>query len=257
MRKKLAIVKNKIEKGNTILLKSFNEAGVEVTFNEELHSYLYKDKVLQGTTDYLKKFYNTFATEMVIKQCSKSWDVPEQTIFDIWESNKKLTSLFGTVIHNSLDHYEKFKDVGTTIQEKKGDDENYALPKHPFIRSIILDFVKLNKIEGKVYTEVLLTNVELGVCGQADRVVVIDEEKKICRIGDYKINIDSEKLDKNLKVLPPLQDLVPNKISKYQIQLSIYANMLQMAGWTVEGLDVYVYENEWKYYELEVLNIIN
>ncbi len=257
MRKKLAIVKNKIDNGNTTLLKSFNEAGVEVTFDKEQHSYHHVDTKLQGATDYLKQFYKSFPLEAIAKKCAASWGVSEQDITDIWDTNSKLTSSFGTVIHNALDYYEKYKDIGKTIQESRGDEYNYALPKHPFLRSIILDFIEINKVQGKVYTEVLITNIEKGICGQGDRLTMVDEENKVCRVGDYKINVDCEEISKSQKVLPPLEALPSNKLSKYQIQLSIYANMLQLSGWTVEALDVYVYENGWKYYQLEVLNILN
>jgi hypothetical protein len=49
--------------------------------------------------------------------------------------------------------------------------------------------------------------------------------------------------------------LPPNKLSKYQLQLSVYARMLQLSGWEVEGLDAYVYEGEWKHYPMEIIKL--
>lgn len=105
-------------------------------------------------------------------------------------------------------------------------------------------------------TEVLLTDVNQGYGGHADRIVILDKKKKICRVGDYKINVGAESISAKDKPSAPFNHLPGNKITKYQLQMSIYANMLQKSGWTVEGLDVYIYEESWKYYPLDILNVI-
>ena len=135
-------------------------------------------------------------------------------------------------------------------------EENYALPKHPILRQIVQDFIKINPVKGQVMTEVLITDVKNGLAGRADRIVIIDKEKKICRIGDYKVNVESGKSDKNLKPAEPFHDLPPTKVTKYQIQMSLYANMLQRSGWTVTGLDVYILEDSWVHYEMAVLQVL-
>lgn len=244
-----------LNKNPILFKKSFNE-DVTVGFEEVEHKYTYNDKPLQGTTDYMKKFYTSFDLELVAKSCSKYWDIDPQTIVDLWDSNKKISSLFGTAIHNAIEHYEIWESKGRYISNKREIEENYALPNHPLLKQIILDFIAINPIKGKVIPEALITWIDGNFCGHADRIVILDEVKKVCRVGDYKINIDAEKKDKNLKVLAPFDSLAPTKVSKYQIQLSIYANMLQKSGWIVEGLDIYIYENEWKYISLPVLQIL-
>lgn len=235
--------------------KSFNE-NIELDYDKIGHIYLYLNEELKSVTDYIHKFYKDFNIDMVAKYCAKLWEEDPQEIADLWESNGKVSSEFGTAIHDSLEHYERYKELGERISLKRDEEENYALPKHPILRKIVKDFVSINTIKGKVLTEVLVTDIANKLAGRADRIVVIDEDKKICRIGDYKINIESEKKDSNLKI-KDFEMLPNNKISKYQLQLSIYANMLQKSGWAVSGLDVYVYEDEWKYYPLEVLNILD
>ena len=85
-----------------------------------------------------------------------------------------------------------------------------------------------------------------------DRLLFIDT--KNCRIQDYKINVDIEKESDNLKAKKPFNEYPANKLTKYQIQMSFYANILQKSGLNVEGLDAYIYENEWNHYELDVLS---
>lgn len=237
--------------------KSFNEEGVVIDFEPIAHTYKYKDKPLQGATDFIKKFYKPFDVETIASVLESKWGVPAKVIKDLWESNGGLTSDFGNVVHKALEDYEKFSQYGEVISSAKGDEKNYCLPKHPILRAIIEGFITVNQTQkGKVVTEALISDVENGICGHADRVLILDEVKKICRIQDYKVNIDSEEIDKKYKVLEPFQDLPSNKLSKYQLQMSVYANMLQKSGWVVEGLDVFVYENEWKHYELGVLKVI-
>jgi hypothetical protein len=255
--------KNELKKKECVCInpvvkeRSFNE-DIELDYDKIGHVYLYQGKVLQGVTDYLHKFYDEFKLDMVAKSCAKLWGVDAQDIADLWESNGKVSSEFGTAIHNALEHYERFKELGAKIAKARQQDpirDNYALPKHPVLRQIVQDFVSINTIKGNVLTEVLLTDVGLGLAGRADRVVILDKEKKICRIGDYKINIDAELKESKYKA-KGFETLPNNKITKYQIQLSVYSNMLQKQGWTVKGIDIYIYEDEWKYYGLEVLKVI-
>ena len=114
--------------------------------------------------------------------------------------------------------------------------------------------MSLEMPQGEVIPEVLVTDIAGGFCGQADRIIITGEKK--CRIQDIKINIDSDKSDSNSKPLAPFNDLAPTKLTKYQMQMSFYSNMLQKSGWEVEGLDAFVLENEWKHYQLPIIKII-
>jgi hypothetical protein len=93
------------------------------------------------------------------------------------------------------------------------------------------------------------------VCGQVDRLLITDRQKKTCRVQDYKVNVGAEVESNNLKLAKPYNDLPPTKLSKYQLQMSFYATILEKFGWTVQGLDAYVYEDEWKHYELDKIDI--
>lgn len=249
-------LKKPILSENWVKVKSFNEPDVEIDYEEVGHTYQYNGKKFVGVTSFIKKFCKEFKLDTVAKICAKNWGVPAQAVIDLWASNGKVSSEFGTAIHNAIEYYELNKDFGQAVADTKGDEDNYALPKHPILKKIILDFIKINPVAGKVLTEQLITNKELGICGRADRIVIIDEANKVCKIGDYKVNVDSDVIKSESKLLSPFEGLPANKISKYQLQMSIYANMLQKSGWTVQGLDVYVLEDEWLHYELPVLEVI-
>ena len=248
----LGPLNEKVEITSFVKIKSFNE-DVELDFDPISHSYFYKGKQLISATGYAGKFYKKFDSKGISKVCAKSWQVPQEDIESMWNSNGDLAASLGTVIHKSLEHYDKYFEMGEKISAKNG-KENPAMPKHPILKNIIEEFRKLNITPVNVVTEVPLSNVELGYCGTSDRVVITGDKK--CRIEDYKVNIDSDKEDSRQKALPPYDTLPANKLTKYQIQLSFYANLLQKSGWEVEGLVVFVLENEWKKFELPVLQII-
>lgn len=232
-------------------LKSFTE-DVEVDFDPIGHTYSYNGQTLTGATTFIKRFYKEFDTAAISAACAKSWEVPAEDIQRLWKANGDITGEMGTLVHKVLEHYEKHKVMGAIIAAKNG-KENPAKPKHPVLRRIVDEFEALEKPAGEIHAEVLVTDVKSGLCGQADRILVVGEKK--CRVQDYKVNVDSAKEEKNSKPLAPWDMLPPSKISKYQLQLSFYSNLLQRAGWEVDGLDVFVYEESWKHYELPVLAV--
>ena len=115
---------------------------------------------------------------------------------------------------------------------------------------------KLDKQYGveQVVAEALVTDSKTGWGGLIDRFAIIDSKKKIGRVQDYKVNIGAEDIDPNSKPLEPFSHLPANKLTKYALQMSFYAAILEKHGWTIEGLDVFVYEEKWVHYELDMVD---
>ena len=228
-------------------VQSFNE-DVKVDFKELEHEYWYEGEKLTGGTTYIKRWIKPFDKVMISGFVAESIGYPQKDVLGIWGGLGYASSLFGKALHMALEVYEKFKKIGQVMQEKKDLPNNKALPTHPFLRGIVQAFYKqdLDEEEGEILCEVLVTNVKLGLCGYIDRLHVIDREKKICRVKDYKFRIDSEKIDDNVKYLGQFADLPKNKISKDQLQLSFYGRLLELSGWTVLDPVAHVYEEEWK-----------
>jgi len=235
-------------------LSSFNE-DVVIDFDRVGHKYTYGGEPLTSATRYVAKFTKKFDAEGVSKNCEKSWGVPAEEISNMWSSNGSLASNFGKVIHEALEHYFNHKINGATIKESRDAEENYALPKHPLLKSIIEGFEKIDKVKGEVVQEILVTDIKNKRCGQIDRLLILDKKKKICRVQDYKVNVSAEEESPNNKLTGEWKDLSPTKLSKYQLQMSFYADLLEKSGWTIDGLDVFVFEDEWKHYEFDKLDI--
>lgn len=243
-----------------IILKSFNE-DVEVEFEEIGHQYTFGSDKLISSTQYIKNFYDEFDMSMVAGRCR--WGVDKEDIIGMWETGGNVSSGFGTSIHKALEYYLKFKDKGDIIQKEAIDKktcepkykENPALPKHPILKEIVGSF--FDKFHDSAYmylSEVFISDVLNGYCGTIDILKITGDKK--CRIQDFKITTEVEKINKNLRYKAPFKELPKNKLSKYQLQLSFYANILQDFGWEVEGLDIYNYENTWQEYSLPILDVI-
>lgn len=267
-----SIPENEASKDDKIITKSsFSEPDIIVDFNDTKHIYNMRCddgyKVLKGGTTFIKRFYKPFDSSFISKQCAKSWGVEEQTIEDLWNSNGTLTAAFGTVVHEALEHYINYQKVGqkiTKIRRKKGkpERENYAMPKHPFLRKTIKSLKrltdKLDKEYGveEVVAEALITDSKTGWGGLVDRLAILDSDKKIARVQDYKVNINAEKEEPYNKPLPPFSHLPANKLTKYALQMSFYAGILKKHGWTIEGLDVFIFEDKWVHRELDLIDFL-
>lgn len=222
--------------GGGVKLTTFT--GEEVIFNEDNHTYtdLVGNVLLSGSR-YADKFSPKFDMAMMLPKTSKSWEVPEDVIKDMWKSSGDISTGYGSAIHTALELYHKYHAYGEQIQKKKELDHNYVLPKNKYLKDIVLSFVEKFSLNG--LPEVLVSDVANKMAGSIDRLEIVDEAKKIARIGDYKTNYDMD----------------AKKILKYQKQLSFYAHILQNKGWTVQGLDLYYLDQDdgWVKTELEVL----
>ncbi len=218
--------------------------GETILWSESKHEYRDLDgKVLLGGSTYAHQFEKEFDLKMMLPRCSKAWGVSEEVIADIWSKNSQVSTSFGDALHKALEsihiHYEDGEKIRRMKKQKAGAErlENGAIPRQPVLRKAILAFVDQFGIDA--LPEVLISDVKNGRAGSIDRLKIIDKEKKICRVQDYKTSaMDSDKT------------LV------YQHQLSFYAKILQEMGWTVAGLDIFDWDGDkWTLQELEIKEV--
>lgn len=210
--------------------------GEEVMWNEDTHTYTdLQGNILLSGSKYADEHSPKFDIEMILPKTAKSWDVSEDTLKSIWKINSDISLNWGSAIHQALEAYHLYHEVGQHIKDKKELDSNYILPKQPHLRKVVEEFVEKYGVDA--YSEVLISDVENKMAGTIDRLEVTGE--KTCRVGDYKTNAEMDS----------------KKRLKYQKQLSFYANILINKGWRVEGLDLYYLDtNEgWVKEEMEVL----
>lgn len=214
--------------------------GEEVMWNEATHKYTDLDgKVLLSGSKYAAEHSPAFPKEAVMKKASDSWDVPVADIDDIWSRKGDASLDLGNAVHKAMELYHLHHGTGAKIMENSKAEENYALPKQPYLKRLVLDFIE--KFGADAYSEVVVSDTANGMAGTIDRLSVVDAERKICVVGDYKSNTEIKK----------------PKLLEYQKQLSYYAHILINHGWTVQHLELFKLDDEekWERIEMEVLDL--
>lgn len=170
--------------------------------------------------------------------------------------------------------YMKHLALGERIAKiKKGATENYAKPTHMDIRAlmkatkeqihsytqkIVSEFKELYKSLGynkyDSLAEVYVTYSPYAMGGEIDKLIIIDKEKKICRVADYKIKDKVlDELSSNNELINELAKSKASENDVIRIQLSFYAFCLWKAGWTVQGGDVFGRNGKWTHYKINLI----
>lgn len=198
-------------------------AGGSINYDEVNHIYTNdKGEVYLSGSQFAKQFSKEFDIEAVAKKMADKTGVPVQDIVDIWKLKGNASASFGTAIHEALEMYGKYMETCKKL------DKEYHMSAIPMVKAIVDDFFKGREKEKALY-EVMVVDHDRKWAGQVDRLLLVDEAKKICRVQDYKTN----------------GDLKPDKLEEYWYQLSFYGSILQAHGWTVEGLDVFHWSSGW------------
>lgn len=224
--------------------------GVEVLFDKVAHKYLTPDgkDYLSGSV-FASRYKNKFDVDAVSGAVANKNDVSQSDVKDMWSLNGDVSSSLGTAVHNALELYGKYLQLSL---KTKGTNES-ALTKNGILRPLIESFFEGREDEKAGY-EVFVADETHGLCGFIDRLLIVDEKKKICRVQDYKTN---HNINKSETIKAPFKGIVPSTtLGSYWLQLSFYAYILNLHGWTVEGLDIFNWEDgEWKTYQSDVIDI--
>lgn len=220
-------------------VKMVTFTGEEVLYDEHQHTYYDLDgnKLLSGSY-YAGKQSTPFNKDGALIGSSKKYGVDKDELGVVWDLLGDVSKHYGNAIHSALELYHNHSMLGDKVAKGKEEEVNYALSKIPHIQHCVLEFVKTYGTDAIM--EVLVSDVKNKMAGRIDRLVVLDRDKKVCRVGDFKTNYN----------------LTDKKLLEYQHQLSYYAHMLMNHGWTVQGLDIYHYSDSWQLVELEVLDLV-
>lgn len=242
-----------------------------------------------------KKFYQEFdETEMLNSVVDKHYpkataekkEAVKQALLSMWGLNRDASTGYGTAIHAALENfitYQKLGDKTKKVETFKTKPDrvgpNKALSRNPFLKKIVEDFWEKFGTDHIRLCEQFIWTHEESLCGSIDLVKVIDADKKIIRIQDFKTdgdihemkyqNADSIFRGVGKKALKEGKKEKPNTVEDtllglHWLQLSFYAYILtKYYGYTVEGLDIYWLnpeklckgENAWEEFSHDVINI--
>lgn len=207
--------------------------GGSILYDEVNHIYTNDagDVYLSGSK-YAAQFGKVFAKEAIAEKMAIKSGVPADEILEIWKMGGQASMSFGTAIHEAMEMYGKFTKTCKVLEKE------YHMSNIPMVKQIVADFFKGREQENALY-EPMIVDHKRKWAGQVDRLLIVDEAKKICRIQDYKTN----------------GELKPDKLEEYWHQLSFYGSIMQAHGWTVDGLDIHHWSTVWKTYSNEMKEI--
>lgn len=221
-------------------------SGTDAYFDPISHTYITEEgEKYQSGSVFAGQFEHEFEKHLVLDKCAKKLELTPEEVELYWSSKGDISTTFGTALHQSLEHYGKWaavceRDIDSKTKEPKG----YGI--HPTLLPIVQAFFKGRENEVAVYEPFIADPKKLR-CGFVDRFVIVDADKKICDIEDYKTNADLYKLGTPANLKAPYSYLPNVPASRYAIQLSFYASIAEAHGWTVRKLTIHWWNGvEWE-----------
>lgn len=250
---------------NSVLLGKNIEVQ-EVNGHKRLEGYLSGSK-------FPEQFYAEFESKEILEAIKKKHGLTDAEVKQIeamWECNSSASTNFGNSIHYAMENYDRNYQLGDKIKSVKEFKTkppqigaNKALSRNPVLKKIVESFHEKFGGDYIRFNEEFVWDREFKLCGSIDRIKVVDLKKRIIRIQDFKTDADIHEKKYQLST-SPFKATMGNELLDYHwLQLSFYAFILQRAGWTVEGLDVYWMngeklvsgENPWEEFSHDVIDI--
>ena len=214
-----------------------------VYFDEENHRY-FDEQGNQMISGSRLEEMEVGPTDMTYpaEAMAKSTGIPKQKILDIWSTNGDLSAAFGTVVHNAFEFYIKnMVEIQhyDFVKERQHSATNWL----PNTVGHIVD-----KYLRNVY-DLVNSRSEVFVrygkyCGYIDHLIMTGENDVDLR--DFKI-INSIKKVKTKSY---------GTITKYSVQASLYASILEANGYNVNSITLDTYNGEdWEAVKIDKVNI--
>jgi hypothetical protein len=201
----------------------FIQKSKEIIFEPINHTYHTKNgKELISVSKFIHHFGNPFDPDgSILIKCAKKEGISPEKLQEKWTKMKDDACIKGHLLHECAEHYVKHGRL------KRGHKDN----------DIIREFRKI-KFEGKLYSEVILFDEDLGICGTTDLISVVDEPKRIIDLRDFKTNKAIKKFSFGKYLKYPFNSLPDANFYHYTIQLGVYSFLLEKLGWWVRSREI-------------------
>ena len=201
----------------------------KLKFEPVEHVYKYEDTELISVSTLIKKYSHPFDQDGSIlakKAAENGVSIKDQKAE--WEKKGKDAREKGTLFHSDIENYIHTKKIPNNINKK-----------------LVKQFSKI-KFEGLLFSEVRLFNLKYNIAGTTDLIEILPDYS--LSLLDYKTNAKKKmsRFSFGRKMFYPLNSIWDSVLDKFEIQISIYAYMLEEAGWWVRNLTILHidYENE-------------
>lgn len=213
--------------------------GEQILYDDSQHLYtdLKGNKLISGS-EFAKSKVKPFDLELLSGKVAMKYEVPQEIVKKMWSMSGDISATFGTSLHLAMEQWFLHRNYGT--------EKEYHLPKPEYLKKAVISFPLKDE---HVIPEVMVSDVESGMCGQIDGLVTdpplmpalqrVYGEKPTMQIIDYKSDSDVKK-----------------NLQKHTIQMNFYRQILENKGFTISGMSVWNYINEeWTEYKLETIEI--
>lgn len=216
----------------------FLEDSKLIHFDEPSHKYTIGDQEFISATTFIKSFSEGFDKDgSILKRCAAKENIPEAELKARWAKKGEDAGVYGTFFHQCVEH---FLNTG-----KIRKNEHYQT---------LSKFKDEVKFRGKVYSEVVLFDKDLGISGTSDLVQIIDN--KIVQVHDIKTN-EKPPTDYSFgrRMMRPVSHLNDSKLSHYFLQISLYLYLLSSKyGYSI-GPNNYIFWLNRKKEQLERIKV--
>ena len=228
-----------------------------VDFDPVEHKYYLNGEVCISGSKFSHKFEKGFDYNMVnpttglsiLEASAKKYGLKStDDILELWDIKREAAAAKGSALHYYLELFGKFRNK---LSEK---DYSYILPNDNHQRAMVIDFYdKFGKLP-TVHEATIWTRINsVSVAGEIDMLEIVNVDKKIVNICDFKTN---DNINKSTQLLEPFKKKGSKLIDAYWLQLSFYAAILMKVGYTVDKLKIYHEDQgQWIEYISDVINI--
>lgn len=157
-----------------------------------------------------------------------------------WERKRNEFAYKGTKFHN--DREKEAYDRGFLINPFT--NERFEVVSHE--KEYDNESITLNlwTLKDGAYLELLVFDLDLGIAGQIDEVYIKTlEGKRYIWINDHKTNEKKPSKSAPDYCFKPLESYRASKHLQYNLQISLYARLLERAGFEVEGIAYTFYKD--------------
>jgi hypothetical protein len=209
--------------------------GNEIFYDDDTHEYTNAlGEVYLSGSKFAEQFEKPFDSEGISAKMAAKAGMPKEQADEIqkmWALKAKASAHFGTSIHEALELYGRFVDLGNGLKKETHMHDN------PILNIAVESFYKDHPDTTNVGYECLIVDHAKKHAGRIDRLEY--ETPKDVYITDFKTNFDIKK-----------------SLEKYWKQLSFYADIIKANGLNVKGLKIYHFTGTgWDTIEHEVIDL--
>ena len=227
------VISNPADNDRNKIMKCW-ASGTEVFYDDVAHKYVDAQGVpyISGSK-FASTYEPEFPKEAILPGYAERYGVKEYEVDEMWQGKADMSTTFGTALHQALETFGKHWRTAKAC----GKDPMDMI--HPTLRPAVADFFTEERMNNDAVYEMFIADPDKHRCGQLDLVTIVDREKRILDIEDYKTNAELFKVNSPKTLLPPFSHLPNMSAAKYTLQLSFYKAIFEKHGWTVRALKLH------------------